>query len=122
LDREKALDAFRREMTYSGGSLADAGWKIIELQLPDDASKNSERLAQLEAVVTSPDIRNNPYAFAFEAALAYNNLGDKQKALEMLERSETARSHSMNLALVDPRIANLRDDPRFHKLSAKMNP
>jgi hypothetical protein len=72
--------------------------------------------------VSSPDIRNNPYTFAFEAALSYNNLGDRDKAIEMLERSEAARSHSMNLAAVDPRIANLRDDPRFQKLLVKMNP
>ncbi|MEP7212395.1 MAG: protein kinase [Acidobacteriota bacterium] len=122
LDREKALDAFRLEMSYSGGSTGDAGWKIIEFQIPDDASRNKERLAKLDAIVASPGIRDNPFAFAFEVALAYNNLGNKKMAIEMLERAEAARSHSMNFVAVDPRVADLRDDARFQKLVARMNP
>jgi TolB-like protein/Tfp pilus assembly protein PilF len=121
LDRERAYDVFQKEMSYSGGSLDDAGWKIIELQLPADDSERPERTARLDMIVASPDIANNPYAFAFEAALAYNVLGQTDKALDLLERAEAAGSHSMNLASADPRLANLRGNPRYERLIAKMN-
>lgn len=122
LDREKALEAFQKELTYSGGRNEDAGWKLIELQLPDADSERAARLAELDRITALPEIRKNPYAFAFEAALAYNGLGSTEKALDWLERSETAVGHSFNFAAVDPRIANLSSEPRFQKLLARLKP
>ena len=119
-EREKALDAFRKEMTYSGGSSTDAGWKLIELQIPDDHGDRAARLAELEKITAAPAIRNNPFVFAFEAALAYNGLGETDKAIGWLERSEAAGAHSFVLAAADPRVANLHPDPRFQRLIAKL--
>ena len=78
------------------------------------------RLKLLDEAVASDLVRNNHNAFAFEAALAYNALGGTGKALDWLEKSEAARSHGFNYLEVDPRISNLRDEPRFLKLVAKL--
>ena len=122
LDRDKALDAYQKELTYSGGKSEDPGWRLIELQLPVDDSERPELLAELDKIAAEPVIRDNPYTFAFETALAYNALGATGQALDWLERSEAAVGHSFNFAAVDPRIANLRSEPRFQKLIAKLKP
>jgi hypothetical protein len=104
----------------SGGSLDDPGWKIIEYQIVQPETDLKTRLAELDGVVSSDVIRKNDYAFAFEVALAYNALGEKDKALTWLERAEAAGNHSFNFLAVEPRIANLHSDPRYQKLLAKL--
>jgi hypothetical protein len=93
---------------------------LIDLQLTTPNDVRPGRLKLLDKAVASDIVRNNHSAFAFEAALAYNALGESAKALDWLERSESARSHSFNYLQVDPRIANLRDHPRFRRLAEKL--
>jgi hypothetical protein len=64
----------------------------------------------------SPAVTNNPKSFAFEIALAYALLDEKEKAIDWLEKAESSRDHGFNLILVDPRLDRLRDDPRFIEL------
>ncbi len=53
----------------------------------------------------------------FFHGVAYNALiGDKDKAFELLEKSFERRDWAMHLLKVDPRLDNLRDDPRFGDL------
>lgn len=48
---------------------------------------------------------------------AYNALvGDKDKAFEFLEKSHQRREWGLHLLEVDPRLDNLRDDPRYGEL------
>ena len=119
-DADQARTAFNKEITLSGGSSDDPGWKIIELQLPGSENDLAPKLAELDSVVSSDTVRKNEYAFAFEAALAFNALGDKEKALNWLERAESAGSHSFNFIAVEPRLKNLHSEPRFQKLLAKL--
>jgi tetratricopeptide (TPR) repeat protein len=49
-------------------------------------------------------------------ACAYAQAGDKEKALEYLEKTYQHREHWMEYLGVDPRLDNLRDDPRFIEL------
>ena len=58
----------------------------------------------------------------FEAvARVYMGLGDKQKALELLEQSCDDRDPRILWLKVDPAYESLRDEPRFQALLAKMN-
>jgi tetratricopeptide (TPR) repeat protein len=119
---EAARESLERERLYSGANDADPGWKIIACQLaPADAGARQAALKELEAAIHSESVKGNDFSFAFEIALAYNHLGDKEKALEWLERSEAAGSHSFNLMEADPRVANLREEPRFRKLLTKLH-
>lgn len=74
----------------------------------------------LEAAIIAPGVKGNDFAYAFEIALAYDHLGEKKKALDYLERSERSRTHGFNLAEPDPRLADLRKEPRFQLLLQKL--
>jgi serine/threonine-protein kinase len=53
-------------------------------------------------------------------ALAYNGLGETDKTLEWLERGYEQRDPKMAFLKVDPKWNNLRSDPRFIELMARM--
>ncbi len=52
-------------------------------------------------------------------ALVYAALGEKEPALEWLERSFEEREDSLSVLKVDPKLDSLRDDPRFTDLLKK---
>lgn len=117
-----ARESFEQERT-NGGNPDAAGWKILEAQLtpPDDASKR-EAFKMLETAIADETVRGNDFAYAFEIALAYLHLGDQTRALDWLERSEKARTHSFNLLEPDPRLASLQTTPRYARLLEKLHP
>jgi serine/threonine protein kinase/Tfp pilus assembly protein PilF len=118
-ERSTAIEALRQEIAASGGSLDDPGWKLIALQVtPQDDP--SAAVSEVRKVAESPVVKENENAFAFEVALAYNAIGETDRALYYLELSETAGAHSFNLAEVDPRLDNLRQELRFQKLISKL--
>jgi hypothetical protein len=108
-------------MSYSGGTLSDPGWRVIDIQLVGEDADRSAALESLNRTVVDPTIRDNHYTFAYEVALAYNALHETEKSLEWLEKADVAHSHSMNFLEVDPRLANLRNEPRFIRLVKKFN-
>ncbi len=119
-DYAGAREVFEKELAFGGGSVEEPGWRLIEIQITAPGDDTSIKLRQLEEAVASELIQTKPGAFSFEVALAYNALGETAKALDWLERSEAARSHSFNFLEVDPRIANLRDEARYRKLVEKL--
>lgn len=117
-----ARESLQRERLYAGGSETDPGWQIIECQLADhDAGSRAAALAILEDAIQGEGVKGNDFYFAFEIALAYIHLGQKEKALDWLERSETAGTHSFNLMESDPRMEDLRNEPRFQRLVSKLH-
>lgn len=54
----------------------------------------------------------------FGRAVYYAEIGDRERALAMLERAVQARIPSVSYLLVDPRFDPLRSDPRFDTLIA----
>jgi tetratricopeptide (TPR) repeat protein len=119
---EAARESLERERLYSGGNADDPGWQIVDAQLAsEDAESRASALAILEKAIQEPEIRTNDFAYAYEIALAYDRLGEKNRVLDYLERAERAGTHSMNLAEVDPRLAKYRKEPRFMALIAKFH-
>ncbi len=55
-----------------------------------------------------------------EFVLAYARLGNKEQALEWLERGHDEKSEAVLYMKVDPRFDGLRSDPRFIKLLQQM--
>lgn len=121
-DYEAAAAVFERELLYSGGNADDPGWQVIEAQIVPNDGQQKKRLAELKAAAASPVVAANPFAFAYEIAIAFNNLGNRDNAFEYLEKAEAVRSHGFNFLVVDPRLANLHNDPRFSRLVRKLNP
>jgi len=115
-----AKSTFQKELEVAGGSVDEPGWRLIEIQVTAPDEDRGAKLKQLEEAIRSTSIQKNLKAFAFEVALAYNALGETSKALDWIEKSEAAHSHSFNFLEVDPRIQNLKNDPRFRKLLEKL--
>lgn len=57
---------------------------------------------------------------AYSLALIHTGLGDKAKALDLLEKAYEARENSVPYLMVDPRFEGLRKEPRFTALFAKL--
>jgi serine/threonine-protein kinase len=60
------------------------------------------------------------YDVSYEIALVYNAMGDKNSALEWLERACEERGPLVQEVKVDPLLDNLRTEPRFKALLQKM--
>jgi hypothetical protein len=119
-DFAAAKATFAKELEYAGGSVEDPGWRLVDVQLTAPNEDRAAKLKLLEEAVHADEIQRNPKAFAFEVALAYNALGQTEKALDWLAKSEAAHGHSFNFLEVDPRIQNLKDELRFRKLLEKL--
>lgn len=57
--------------------------------------------------------RKTEYIDAYYMAMLYDGLGDRDQAFQELERAYHEKSASMFAIKVDPRVDNLRGDPRF---------
>jgi serine/threonine protein kinase/tetratricopeptide (TPR) repeat protein len=121
-DIEAARSIYQKELSFSGGKPTDAGWAIIDLQLTPPAADKQEKLRLMDQILADPFVKRNHFAFAYEIAIAYEALCEATLALDWLEAAEAAGAHGFNFLEVDPRLANLRDDPRFQKLLHKLTP
>jgi len=61
------------------------------------------------------------YVSAYEIAAVYTGLGEKDRALEWLEKAYEERSNALARFRMDPRVWSLRSDPRFQELLRRMN-
>jgi serine/threonine protein kinase len=60
------------------------------------------------------------YVPAYYFALVHAGLGEREQALRYLERAFEERSTVLAYLLIDPRLASLRDDPRFVALARRL--
>jgi TolB-like protein len=67
----------------------------------------------LENILTENDYRS--------MALVYASLGEIDKAFEWLEKSCDRHEESLSNLKVDPKMDNLRSDPRFKKILSRIN-
>ncbi len=116
-DRSAAKATFAKEIAYSGGEADNPGWQIVQAQVEEPSY-----LPKLKQAALSGEIQERPFAYAFETALAFAALGDSDNAFKFLEAAERSRSHGFNFAAVDPRLEEMRKDPRVRRLLAKLNP
>jgi hypothetical protein len=73
----------------------------------DDALKTLDQLKE---------ISRQRYVQAYNFAIVYAGLGEKDKAFQWLERSYQEHAPRMMRLKVDPFLDNLRSDPRFDDL------
>jgi len=71
-------------------------------------------LAELGAAAT------RSYVPAYYFALVHAGLGEREQALRYLERAYEERSTVLAYLRIDPRLAPLRDDPRFLALARRL--
>jgi eukaryotic-like serine/threonine-protein kinase len=61
------------------------------------------------------------YVPSYYFALVHAGLGERDQALRYLERAYEERSTVLAYLLIDPRLATLRDDPRFIALARRLD-
>lgn len=103
-----ALDAHRRAVAASDSGAVFVAAQGRALALAGDRAGAEALLRKLE----SPG-RSGGYVPSYEIAKIYEALGQRDRALEWLERAYRQRSHSMVFLKVDPQLRDLRSDPRF---------
>lgn len=116
---ESAIAAYRKEYTYTGGN-NEPGWIPVRLQVEALNTKREPLIAELDKNILIDEVKNNPHAYAEEIALAYNLLGEKDKALTWLEKADISKNHKFNFIRAEPRFANLQNEPRFQALVKKL--
>jgi tetratricopeptide (TPR) repeat protein len=114
-----ALTAFHREKSFSGSTDAP-GWMVIESQVVSLGGDKQKARELLEKALSFEEVREEPKAFAYEIALAYAALDDREKAIEWLGKSESVGNHGFNFTEVDPRLDKFRSDARFAALVQKL--
>jgi tetratricopeptide (TPR) repeat protein len=88
-----------------------------------DANHVLRRLQELwERQGTAPawHTARSPYVCPYEVAGVYAQLGDRDRAIDWLDKAYRNRS-CLYWLRQDPRFDSIRSDPRFQELLAKMN-
>lgn len=104
---DEAIPEFQTARMLTGGGPANLGRVYALAGRKSDALRVLDTLLQRGASATS-------------IALIYDGLGDKEKALEWLERGYQGHIQGMRGLKVNPRWDNLRSEPRFKALLKKI--
>lgn len=70
---------------------------------------------------TLEKLKHHPAHSFYGLAQVHMALGDKDRAISLLEKAYAERSNRMNYLKVDPVMDPLREEPRFKELIRKMN-
>ncbi|REJ75339.1 MAG: hypothetical protein DWQ47_07595 [Acidobacteria bacterium] len=112
-----AADALLKERTYIGNTDESVpGWAMITAQVKAVAGDKAAARDLLRRALSSEHVTSNPRGYAYEIAVAFALLDDRQGTIEWLRKAREAKDHSFNFVLVDPRLDGLRDDPRFNQV------
>jgi TolB-like protein/DNA-binding winged helix-turn-helix (wHTH) protein/tetratricopeptide (TPR) repeat protein len=111
----KAITEFQKSVELSNGD-SDANASLAHAYAVTGRRTEAEQILR--------DLQNRPKdkeASPYILATIYAGLGEKDKAMEFLERAYNEKSLEISWHLkADPRIDNLRADPRFQSLSRRM--
>jgi DNA-binding winged helix-turn-helix (wHTH) protein/TolB-like protein/Tfp pilus assembly protein PilF len=109
---DEAIAEFEKMPVMGAGGFRDLGLAYALAGRRKDALKEIERLQELS---------KQHYVPPYSLSIIYAGLGDKDKALEWLEKSYEDRSTRLVWIKVDPRLDSLRSEPRFTELLRRMN-
>ncbi len=110
----EALDELRKAVAISHHSppmLASLGHAYGVSGRKQNALKIIDQLKEESA---------SRYVSPFYLAVVYAGMGEKNQALESLERAYQDRSNRVVFLKVDPQVDNLRSDPRFQALLQRL--
>ena len=112
---EEAIAELNKAIKLSGGSVEP----VTHLSYALAKSGNREGAQAILKELQSLAAEN--YVPAYSFAMIYNGLGEREEALDYLEKSFTEREVQMTFIKVDTRWNNLRNEPRFIELMRRMN-
>jgi TolB-like protein len=112
---KKALEEFEKAEKISDGSVFSSVGKACAY---GSGGKRDEALKSLEGLIKQSE---RTYVPAYFLAIVELALGEKDSALDYLEKSFADKDTELIQVKVDPQLDPLRDDPRFEALLANMN-
>jgi tetratricopeptide (TPR) repeat protein len=104
-----AIQAFQRMQLLAGDDPADVARKYDQRRRA--YAENGETGYWRDELTT--DIANRPHADFQHSAQVYAHLGEKEKALDCLEKAFDTRTYTALWLKVNPAWDPLRDEPRF---------
>ncbi len=112
---DSATKYFQQAMEYSNND----PWSVLHvvMGLAKSGRKNEARKRLEQIVQQEPLTENAPV----ELAMAYLSLGDKSKALDLLENAHRLHANWLISIAIDPIWAELRTEARFQKLMQEMD-
>ncbi len=108
---EQAIAEFQKRTAPATGSAGDLGQAYALSGRRTEALKEIDKLQELS---------KQRYVAPYNLALIYASLGDKGNALEWLEKAYEDRSTQLIWIKADPRLDNLRSEPRFKAVVKRM--
>ncbi len=108
---KQAIAAFQNAMAVQGGSREAA---VMLAHLYAVSGKRSEAIKILE------DLKTRDKVSPYDLAIIYTGLGEKERALESLEKAYEERTGGLLLLKVEPIFDSLRPDPRFVNLLRRL--
>jgi TolB-like protein/Tfp pilus assembly protein PilF len=108
---EQALTEFRRRRAQAPGSYGDIGQALAL------SGRREEALAELQRLLK---LSRERHVQALDIATVYVSLGEKETAMQWLERAYEDRSTNLGFLSQDPTFDALRTDPRFVALLARV--
>ncbi len=112
-EREAAVDAGRRAWELSGQRPLAAAWLGHACAVAGDVACARNRLAELK------ETARREHLTAYYPALVHLGLGERDAALDELERAMEERSRWIVYLSIEPRLAPIRGNPRFQALLAR---
>jgi len=114
-DYQQAIDQLQKATSVSPNvplMLAGLGYALAV------AKRTSEARAILNQLLEES---KKQYVAPFYVGLVYTGLGEKEKAMDWLEKAYDDRSNGLVFLKVDPEVDTLRSNPRFKELLRKMH-
>ena len=103
----EALAAFEEERVFAGDT---ATTRLKRASVLAAVDRCEEARMVLNKVI---ERRSVQWVSAYEIAIVYCWLGDKDSAFRWLEQAEREHAIGFTFVRVDPRLEGLRSDPRF---------
>lgn len=111
---DEAIDEFRKAIEFGGGAyepITQLGYALAKSGRREEAKKTLEEL-KISATKS--------YVPAYNFAVIYNGLGDKEQALQYLEKSFQEREVQMTFLKIDTRWNEIHDDVHFQSLMQRL--
>jgi TolB-like protein/Tfp pilus assembly protein PilF len=111
---EEAIAAYKKAVTCSGRS---PGYVASLAHAYALAGRRTKALSLLKEL---SELDRKRYVSPFAFTLVYAGLGKKDQAFTWLDKAYEERASALPFVKINPRLAVLHSDPRFHKLLRRM--
>jgi serine/threonine protein kinase/tetratricopeptide (TPR) repeat protein len=112
---DEALAVYEQERAFAGDT---PNTRAKRAHVFATCGRNAEAREILAELVAQ---RDEKWVTAYELAVIYSILGENDEAFVWLAQAEKENAVGLIYARVDPRLNNLRTDPRFDELLRRMN-